>query len=56
MLFRSVANLWWNRLVRDSGLPQTERLTWIPGKYPFAGNEPLQASGLLGPVRIEARG
>lgn len=52
----TVANLWWNRLGRDSRLPQTERLTWIPGKYPFAGNEPLQASGLLGPVRIEARG
>jgi hypothetical protein len=52
----TVANLWWNRLVRDSGLAEPERLTWIPGKYPFAGDEPLQASGLLGPVQIEARG
>ena len=51
----TVANLWWNRLVRDSGLPPAERLTWIPEKYPFTGNELLQASGLLGPVRIEAR-
>ena len=49
----TVANLWWNRLVRDSTLPQAKRLTWIPGEYPFTGNEPLQASGLLGPVRIE---
>ena len=52
----TVANLWWNRLVRDSGLPESQRMTWIPGKYPFAGNEPLLPSGLLGPVRIEARG
>ena len=50
-----VANLWWNRLVRDSRLPEAERLTWIPEKYPFTGNEPLQKSGLLGPVRIETR-
>jgi hypothetical protein len=51
----TVANLWWNRLVRDSGLSEVDRLTWIPGKYPFRGNEPLQPSGLLGPVRIETR-
>jgi len=50
-----VANLWWNRLVRDSQLPKAERLTWIPDKYPFTGNEPLQVSGLLGPVQIEAK-
>ena len=49
----TVANLWWNRLVRDSLLPEAERLTWIPGKYPFTGNEELQPSGLLGPVRID---
>jgi len=49
----TVANLWWNRLLRDSALPPAERLTWIPGEYPFTGNEQLQASGLLGPVRIE---
>lgn len=51
----TVANLWWNRLLRDSRLPTSQRLTWIPGKYPFTGNEPLQASGLLGPVQIEMR-
>jgi hypothetical protein len=51
----TVANLWWNRLVRDSSLPEAERLTWIPGKYPFTGNEQLQPSGLLGPVRIYMR-
>jgi alpha-L-rhamnosidase len=52
----TVANLWLNRLIRDSGLPEEERLTWIPGKYPFQPGEPLRPSGLLGPVRIEARG
>lgn len=50
-----VANLWWNRLVRDSQLPEAERLTWIPEKYPFTGNEPLQKSGLLGPVWLSRR-
>ncbi len=52
----TVANLWLNRLIRDSGLPEAERLTWIPAKYPFQPEDPLQPSGLLGPVRIEARG
>ena len=52
----TVANLWLNRLIRDSGLPEKERLTWIPDKYPFQPNDPLQPSGLLGPVQIEAQG
>jgi alpha-L-rhamnosidase len=52
----TVANLWQNRLIRDSGLAEEERLTWIPGKYPFQPGDPLRTSGLLGPVRIEARG
>jgi len=51
----TVANLWWNRLVHDTRLPEPERLTWIPGKYPFTGDESLQPSGLLGPVRLEVR-
>ena len=51
----TVANLWLNRLIRDSGLPEKERLTWIPDKYPFQPNDPLQPSGLLGPVQIEAQ-
>ena len=51
-----MANLWLNRLIRDSGLIEEERLTWIPGKYPFQPEDPLQPSGLLGPVRIEVRG
>ena len=51
----TVANLWLNRLIYDSGLAEQERLTWIPGKYPFQSNDPLQPSGLLGPVRFEAR-
>ena len=49
----TVANLWFNRLVHDSGLAEKERLSWIPGKYPFRADEPLQPSGLLGPVQIE---
>jgi hypothetical protein len=52
----TVANLWLNRLIRDSGLAEKERLTWIPGKYPFEPNDPLQPSGLLGPVQLEAQG
>ena len=52
----TVANLWLNRLIRDSGLPEEERLTWIPGKYPFQPEDPLQPSGLLGPVQIEVQG
>jgi hypothetical protein len=52
----TVANLWLNRLIRDSGLPENERLTWIPGKSPFQPTDPLQPSGLLGPVQIEAKG
>ncbi len=52
----TVANLWLNRLIRDSGLPEKERLTWIPDKYPFQPDDPLQPSGLLGPVRIVAQG
>ena len=52
----TVANLWLNRLIRDSGLPEKKRLTWIPDKYPFEPNDPLQPSGLLGPVQLEAQG
>lgn len=49
----TVANLWINRLIGDSGLPEEQRLTWIPGN-PFHPNSPLQTSGLLGPVTLEA--
>jgi hypothetical protein len=52
----TVANLWVNRLIRDSGLPEAERQTWIPEKSPFSPGDALQPSGLLGPVRLETRG
>lgn len=47
----TVANLWPNRLIRDAGLPEAERLsraTWSP----YKPGDPLLPSGLLGPVRI----
>ena len=48
-----VANLWINRLIGDSGLPENQRLTWITGN-PFHPDDPLLESGLLGPVTIQA--
>jgi len=46
-----VVNNWRNRLIGDAALAPDERLTYT--NIPLLGaNEPLQASGLLGPVRI----
>jgi hypothetical protein len=50
-----VANLWINRLIRDSNLPEDQRLTWITGN-PFHPDDPLLESGLLGPVTLQAFG
>jgi len=48
-----VTSTWFNRLVYDAALPETDRKTWtIAG--PEAGL-PLKEYGLLGPVSIEMR-
>jgi hypothetical protein len=47
-----VANLWPNRLIGDSALPESERTTWSSWQ-PFKPNDPLLKSGLLGPVTLQ---
>jgi hypothetical protein len=45
-----VTSSWFNRLVYDAGLPETERKTWTiagPDK-----DKELRESGLLGPVNL----
>jgi hypothetical protein len=49
----SVANLWINRLIADSALPESQRLTSTNGNDYNPGT-PLQPSGLLGPVKLLA--
>lgn len=49
----TVANLWTNRLVGDSNLPENQRLTWITGN-PFHPGDSLLESGLLGPVTLQS--
>ncbi len=49
-----VANLWPNRLIADSGLPQDQRITSTTWN-PFAKDAPLLPSGLLGPVTLLGR-
>ncbi len=51
----TVANLWINRLIGDSGLPQDKRLTWTTYSF-YKPNSPLQPSGLLGPVTVLSAG
>jgi len=48
----TVANQWVNRLIGDAALPPEKRIAWTTWN-PYKANSPLQASGLLGPVRIE---
>lgn len=48
-----VVNTWRNRLIGDASLPADKRLTWTNLEVVNAA-EPLQSSGLLGPVRIMA--
>ncbi len=47
----TVANLWINRLIADSALPEGKRLTWTTWN-PFKADSPREPSGLLGPVEI----
>ena len=49
----TVANLWINRLVGDSALPEEKRLTRTTWN-PFQANSPLEQSGLLGPVTLNS--
>jgi hypothetical protein len=44
-----VANLCINRLIADSALPESKRVSWTLYK-PFKPTDPLLPSGLLGPV------
>jgi hypothetical protein len=48
-----VANNWMNRLIGDLQLPEAARRTWV-NVNPWKPDSPLQSSGLLGPVEIQA--
>ena len=46
-----VTNLWPNRLIRDAGLPEKERLTRT-NLNPYKPGDALLPSGLFGPVTL----
>jgi hypothetical protein len=48
-----VTNLWVNRIVGDAQTSATRRLTFL-GYSQLSASTPLQESGLLGPVRLDA--
>lgn len=47
-----VVTTWMNRLIGDSGLPESERKTWTPCNS-WKPTDALQKSGLIGPVCLE---
>jgi len=47
-----VVNLWRNYLVKDESLPGDQKKTWL-AVSDVKENEPLQPSGLIGPVTLE---
>ena len=63
-----VANCWQNRLIGDAALPLEERITktnvvlesgdsktTMPPYRGYLATDPLETSGLTGPIEIEAR-
>jgi len=47
----AVTNLWPNRIIGDTRLPEGQRIAKTTWEH-YKGNEPLLPSGLLGPVRV----
>jgi len=47
-----VANLWANRLIGDSRLPENERTSWTTWDGGYHADSALLPSGLIGPVRL----
>ena len=47
-----VTTTWKNRIVGDLNLPEDARRTWV-AYQPWTADEPLQKTGLIGPVTIE---
>ncbi len=46
-------NLWSNRLIYDSGLPEAERKTWVTWN-PYRPTDTAPPSGLIGPVLLRS--